>query len=184
MQDGDSAGSLSRRWAAISGKILLAFVPLIAGCRSDVAQQDAITLARSKGADVRISLKGDALRVDLRRCRMDPELRAALQEMTAVESFLVSADFSDADIDTVDSFPALKNLELSHSKVSGSSFDRLMQLRLLEFLSLNGLTLSDADMDSVARIRQLTSISVVDAKVSEDALRRFRDTNPQCAIAQ
>ena len=121
MQDGDSTGSLSRRWAAISGKVLLAFVPLIAGCRSDVAQQDAITLARSKGADVRISLKGDALRVDL---------------------------------------------------------------RLLEFLSLNGLTLSDADMDSVARIRQLTSISVVDAKVSEDALRRFRDTNPQCAIAQ
>jgi hypothetical protein len=46
------------------------------------------------------------------------------------------------------------------------------------------MTLSDADMEAVATLRQLKSLSLVDAKVSEAAVKRFFERNPDCAVAQ
>ncbi len=154
------------------------------GCRSDVAQQDAITLARSKGADIRISIKGDAQRVDLRRCTWDDELRFAVRQLTAVESLLACPTFSDVDLELLDSMSSLKNLDLSRTQVTASGLDQLSRLRQLEFLSLNGMTLTDADMAVVSKLRQLKSISMVDAKISEESLKAFAQNNPECIIAR
>ncbi len=154
------------------------------GCRSDVAQQDAIALARSKGADIRISVKGDAQRVDLRRCQIDNDLRAALKQMPVIETLIVGTSFSNAEVGVFDSVASVKNLDLSHSKVSAETLGRLLDLRGLVFLSLNGLELTDADMEVVAKLRQLKSISFVDAKVSDTAMDSFRKHNPDCVIAR
>ena len=154
------------------------------GCRSDAGQQDAIALARSKGADIRISVKGDAQRVDLRRCSIDDELTSALKQLPVIESLLVGREFDDVDIDVLEYMPSLRTLDLSHSRVSGITLNQLMKLRQLEFLSLNGLSLSDADMKIVSQLRQLTSLSLVDAQVSDEALNQFREQNPNCLIAR
>ena len=154
------------------------------GCRSDVAQQDAMALARSKGADIRISIKGDAHRVDLRRCKFDSEVKAAIRNMPAIDTLLVGKAFTDADVELVEGLVSLKNLDLSRASVTAATFERLTGLRQLEFLALNGLTLSDADMESLAKLRQVKAISLVDAKCSEQALERFSEQNPDCTIAR
>lgn len=154
------------------------------GCRSDAGQQDAIALARSKGADIRINVKGDAQRVDLRRCSIDDELRSALKQLPVVETLLVCRAFDDSDTDVLEYMPSLRNLDLSHSRISETTLHQLMHLRQLEFLSLNGLSLSDADMKIVSQLRQLTSLSLVDAKVSAESLEQFRMLNPNCLIAR
>ena len=110
---------------------------LCCGCRSDVAQQDAIAIARSKGADVRISIGGDAQRVDMIRCELDEELKKAIALMPAIETLLVGKAFSDNDLDVLDNLTALKNLDLSRTQVTVVGLERLAQIRLLEFLSLN-----------------------------------------------
>lgn len=163
---------------------LIAAAMLCSGCRSDAVQQDAIALARSKGADIRISVTGDAQRVDLRRCPLDDELKAALKSMPAIETLLTNKDFSDDDLDLLESRTSLRNLDLSRSKVTASTFRQLAQLRQLEFLSLNGTTLSDSDMELIAQLRQLTSLSLVDATVSEESLQQFRKSNPGCTVAR
>ena len=154
------------------------------GCRSDVAQQDAMEFARSKGADIRISIKGDAHRVDLRRCTFDSDIKSAIRNMPAIDTLLVGKAFTDADAEVVEGLVSLKNLDLSRASVTAATFERLTGLRQLEFLALNGLTLSDKDMEALSKLRQVKAISLVDAKCSEDALRRFVEQNPDCTIAR
>lgn len=141
-------------------------------------------MARSKGADIRISIKGDAQRVDLRRCPMDDAVKSALKHMPMIETFLAGNEFSDADSVVLEYMPALRNLDLSHSRVSGATLNQLPQMRQLAFLSLNGLCLSDADMKIVSQLRQLTSLSLVDAQVSEESLNQFHELNPNCTVAR
>lgn len=157
---------------------------LCCGCRSDVAQQDAMALARSKGADIRISIKGDAHRVDLRRCTLDGDVKSAIRNMPAIDTLLVGKAFTDADVALVEGLVSLKNLDLSRASVTAATFERLTALRQLEFLALNGLTLSDNDMEALSKLRQVKAISLVDAKCSEEALRRFAEQNPDCTIAR
>ena len=154
------------------------------GCRSDVAQQDAKELARSKGADIRISIKGDAHRVDLRRGTFDGDVKSAIRNMPAIDTLLVGKAFTDADAELVEGLVSLKNLDLSRASVTAATFERLTGPRQLEFLALNGLTLSDKDMEALSKLRQVKAISLGDAKCSEDALRRSAEQNPDCTIAR
>lgn len=57
-------------------------------------------------------------------------------------------------------------------------------LSSLRFLSLNGLTLTDADVELVAELRSLTSLSLIEATVSDAALQRLQAANPRCLIAR
>ena len=164
--------------------VILVTLAMVCGCRSDIAQQDAMELARSKGADIRISIKGDAHRVDLRRCTLDGDVKSAIRNMPAIDTLLVGKTFTDADAELVEGLVSLKNLDLSRASVTAATFERLTGLRQLEFLALNGLTLSDNDMEALSRLRQIKAISLVDAKCSEDALRRFTEQNPDCTIAR
>ncbi len=164
--------------------VILVTLAMVCGCRSDIAQQDAMELARSKGADIRISIKGDAHRVDLRRCKFDSDVKAAIRNMPAIDTLLVGKAFTDADVELVEGLVSLKNLDLSRASVTAVTFERLTGLRQLEFLALNGLTLSDQDMEALAKLRQVKAISLVDAKCSEDALKRFAEQNPDCTIAR
>jgi hypothetical protein len=164
--------------------LILVAIALFCGCRSDVAQQDAIQLARAKGADIRISIKGDAHRVDLRRCTLDGDVKSAIRNMPAIDTLLVGKAFTDADVELVEGLASLKSLDLSRASVTAATFERLTGLRQLEFLALNGLTLSDKDMEALSKLRQVKSISLVDAKCSEEALRRFAEQNPDCTIAR
>lgn len=143
-----------------------------------------MALARSKGADIRISIKGDAHRVDLRRCTLDGDVKSAIRSMPAIDTLLVGKAFTDADAELVEGLVSLKNLDLSRASVTAATFERLTGLRQLEFLALNGLTLSDNDMEALSKLRQVKAISLVDAKCSEDALRRFTEQNPDCTIAR
>lgn len=169
---------------SILRQVVALYLVLCCGCRSDVAQQDAMALARSKGADIRISLKGDAHRVDLRRCTLDGDVKSAIRNMPAIDTLIVGKAFTDADVELVEGLVSLKNLDLSRSSVTAATFERLTGLRQLEFLALNGLTLSDQDMEALSKLRQVKAISLVDAKCSEDALRRFTEQNPDCTIAR
>lgn len=164
--------------------VILVTLAMVCGCRSDVAQQDAMELARSKGADIRISIKGDAHRVDLRRCTFDSDVKSAIRNMPAIDTLLVGKAFTDADAELVEGLVSLKNLDLSRSSVTAATFERLTGLRQLEFLALNGLILSDQDMEAISKLRQLKAISLVDAKCSEEALQRFTEQNPDCTIAR
>ncbi len=164
--------------------VILVTLATVCGCRSDIAQQDAMELARSKGADIRISIKGDAHRVDLRRCKFDSDVKAAIRNMPAIDTLLLGKEFTDADAELVEGLVSLKNLDLSRASVTAATFERLTGLRQLEFLALNGLTLSDKDMEALSKLRQVKAISLVDAKCSEDALRRFVEQNPDCTIAR
>ena len=164
--------------------VILVTLAMVCGCRSDIAQQDAMELARSKGADIRISIKGDAHRVDLRRCTLDGDVKSAIRNMPAIDTLLVGKTFTDADVELVEGLVSLKNLDLSRASVTAATFERLTGLRQLEFLALNGLTLSDNDIEALSRLRQIKAISLVDAKCSEDALRRFTEQNPDCTIAR
>lgn len=154
------------------------------GCRSDVAQQDAMALARSKGADIRISIKGNAHRVDLRRCVLDNDIKSAIRNMPAIDTLLLGKSFTDSDSEILESATSLKNLDLSRTSVTVSTFERLTGLRNLEFLALNGLTLSDEDMHTISRLRQLKAISLMDASYSEESLQQFVKQNPECTIAR
>ncbi len=154
------------------------------GCRSDVAQQNAMELARSKGADIRIGIKGDAHRVDLRRCTFDGEVKSAIRNMPAIDTLLVGKGFTDTDAELVEGLVSLKNLDLSRASVTAATFERLAGLRQLEFLALNGLTLSDQDMEALSKLRQIKAISLVDAKCSKEALQRFAEQNPDCTMAR
>ena len=165
-------------------QLLTLCLAICCGCRSDVAQQDAMALARSKGADIRINIKGDAHRVDLRRCTLGGDVKSAIRNMPAIDTLLVGKAFTDADVELVEGLVSLKNLDLSRAKVTAATFQRLTGLRQLEFLALNGLTLSDQDMEALSKLRQVKAISLVDAKCSEDALRRFTEQNPDCTIAR
>ena len=164
--------------------VILVTLAMVCGCRSDVAQQDAMELARSKGADIRISIKGDAHRVDLRRCTFDSDVKSAIRNMPAIDTLLVGKAFTDADAELVEGLVSLKNLDLSRSSVTAATFERLTGPRQLEFLALNGLILSDQDMEAISKLRQLKAISLVDAKCSEEALQRFTEQNPDCTIAR
>ena len=164
--------------------VILVTLAMVCGCRSDVAQQDAMELARSKGADIRISIKGDAHRVDLRRCTFDSDVKSAIRNMPAIDTLLVGKAFTDADAELVEGLVSLKNLDLSRSSVTAATFERLTGLRQLEFLALNDLILSDQDMEAISKLRQLKAISLVDAKCSEEALQRFTEQNPDCTIAR
>ncbi len=164
--------------------VILVTLAMVCGCRSDIAQQDAMELARSKGADIRISIKGDAHRVDLRRCTFDSDVRSAIRNMPAIDTLLVGKAFTDADVELVEGLVSLKNLDLSRASVTAATFERLTGLRQLEFVSLNGLTLSDKDMEALSNLRQIKTISLVDAKFSEEAIRRFAEQNPDCTIAR
>jgi uncharacterized protein YjbI with pentapeptide repeats len=164
--------------------VILVTLAMVCGCRSDIAQQDAMELARSKGADIRISIKGDAHRVDLRRCKFDSDVKAAIRNMPAIDTLLVGKAFTDTDAELVEGLVSLKNLDLSRASVTAATFERLTGLRQLEFVSLNGLTLSDKDMEALSKLRQVKAISLVDAKCSEDALKRFAEQNPDCTIAR
>ena len=164
--------------------VILVTLAMACGCRSDVAQQDAIQLARSKGADIRISIKGDAHRVDLRRCTLDGDVKSAIRNMPAIDTLLVGKAFTDTDAELVEGLVSLKNLDLSRASVTAATFERLTGLRQLEFLALNGLTLSDNDMEALSKLRQVKAISLVDAKCSEESLRRFTEQNPDCTIAR
>jgi hypothetical protein len=164
--------------------VILVTLAMVCGCRSDIAQQDAMELARSKGADIRISIKGDAHRVDLRRCKFDSDVKAAIRNMPTIDTLLLGKEFTDADAELVEGLGSLKNLDLSRASVTAATFERLTGLRQLEFLALNGLTLSDQDMEALSKLRQIKAISLVDAKCSEDALRRFAEQNPDCTIAR
>lgn len=164
--------------------VILVTLAMVCGCRSDVAQQDAMELARSKGADIRISIKGDAHRVDLRRCTFDSDVKSAIRNMPAIDTLLIGKAFTDADAELVEGLVSLKNLDLSRSSVTAATFERLTGLRQLEFLALNGLILSDQDMEAISKLRQLKAISLVDAKCSEEALQRFTEQNPDCTIAR
>ena len=164
--------------------VILVTLAMVCGCRSDVAQQDAVELARSKGADIRISIKGDAHRVDLRRCTFDSDVKSAIRNMPAIDTLLIGKAFTDADAELVEGLVSLKNLDLSRSTVTAATFERLTGLRQLEFLALNDLILSDQDMEAISKLRQLKAISLVDAKCSEEALQRFTEQNPDCTIAR
>ncbi|RLS75138.1 MAG: hypothetical protein DWI00_08270 [Planctomycetota bacterium] len=164
--------------------VILVTLAMVCGCRSDVAQQDAMELARSKGADIRISIKGDAHRVDLRRCTFDSDVKSAIRNMPAIDTLLIGKAFTDADAELVEGLVSLKNLDLSRSTVTAATFERLTGLRQLEFLALNDLILSDQDMEAISKLRQLKAISLVDAKCSEEALQRFTEQNPDCTIAR
>lgn len=164
--------------------VILVTLAMVCGCRSDIAQQDAMELARSKGADIRISIKGDAHRVDLRRCTFDSDVRSAIRNMPAIDTLLVGKAFTDVDAELVEGLVSLKNLDLSRASVTAATFERLTGLRQLEFLALNGLTLSDNDMEALSKLRQVKAISLVDAKCSEEALKRFAEQNPDCTIAR
>lgn len=163
---------------------ILAAIALVCGCRSDVAQQDAIELARSKGAEIRISIKGDAHRVDLRRCTLDRDVKSAIRNMPAIDTLLVGRTFTDTDAELMEGLVWLRNLDLSRASITVATLERLSGLRQLEFLALNGLTLSDQDMEALSKLRQVKAISLVDAKCSEEALRRFAEQNPDCTIAR
>ena len=163
---------------------ILAAIALVCGCRSDVAQQDAIELARSKGAEIRISIEGDAHRVDLRRCTLDGDVKSAIRNMPAIDTLLVGRTFTDTDAELMEGLVWLRNLDLSRASITVATLERLSGLRQLEFLALNGLTLSDQDMEALSKLRQVKAISLVDAKCSEEALRRFAEQNPDCTIAR
>ena len=105
--------------------VILVTLAMVCGCRSDVAQQDAMELARSKGADIRISIKGDAHRVDLRRCTFDSDVKSAIRNMPAIDTLLIGKAFTDADAELVEGLVSLKNLDLSRSSVTAATFERL-----------------------------------------------------------
>jgi hypothetical protein len=105
--------------------VILVTLAMICGCRSDIAQQDAMELARSKGADIRISIKGDAHRVDLRRCALDGDVKSAIRNMPAIDTLLVGKAFTDADAELVEGLVSLKNLDLSRASVTAATFERL-----------------------------------------------------------
>ena len=87
--------------------VILVTLAMVCGCRSDVAQQNAMELARSKGADIRISIKGDAHRVDLRRCTFDGEVKSAIRNMPAIDTLLVGKGFTDTYAELVEGLVSL-----------------------------------------------------------------------------
>lgn len=162
------------------------FVLLLAlvGCRSDPEQQDAIAVARSHGASVRINVEGDATWVNLRHCRLNGELIDALAELSEIQSLVVGKSFTDANIEILDGRTKLASLDLSYSGASGVTFAALPSLTGMTFLGLNGLRLTDEDAAIISNLRQLTSLSLIDTELSDEALQSIQEANPMCLIAQ
>jgi hypothetical protein len=163
-------------------------VPLISiiilGCRSDPEQQDAITTARSLGASVRINVEGDATWVNLRHCRMDRELKDTLAGMSEIQSLVVGKTFTDVDVDILEGRTNLKSLDLSYSGATYATFAALPSLTQMSFLGLNGLQLTEEDVSVISTLRQLTSLSLIDADISEEGLQAIEEANPMCLIVQ
>lgn len=165
-----------------AGWLLLMLV--VAGCSSDPRQQRAIQTLRAAGATVQIDVRGDASSLDLRQCPLTENVRGALADLPRLKSLTVGGNYRDADAGILSGRSSLENLDLSYSGAAGASLAALRTVPGLRFLSLNGLSLSDADLELVAELRSLTSLSLIEATVSDGALERLRMASPRCLIAR
>lgn len=156
----------------------------VAGCSSDPRQQRAIAALRAGGATVQIDVRGDASSLDLRQCPLSDDVKVSLADLPRLKSLAVGKDFRDEDAAILPALTTLENLDLSYSGAAGGSLAALRPLSSLRFLSLNGLTLTDPDFEQVAELRSLTSLSLIEANVSDAALERLQAANPRCLIAR
>lgn len=162
----------------------LLLILLGVGCSRDPQQQRAIAVLRAGGATVQIDVRGDAASIDLRRCPLTDDVSRALADAPRLRSLSVGKDYDDEDAWLFSGLAGLESLDLSYSGASLATFAALKPLTGLRFLSLNGLTLTDADAERIAELSPLTTLSLMDAKISEAALERLRTANPKCLIAR
>lgn len=163
-------------------RIVLAVLVLLAGCSDDRAQRRAIDVLREKGATVQVNVESNAFWIDLRRCSFDNEAKTQLSETPHVTSLFLGKQFNDADVAILDGLRTLENLDLSYSSAGTRTIGSLHTLPRLRFLGLNGLTITDADAEEIGRLRQLTAISLVDAKISAENVQRLKVANSGCMI--
>jgi hypothetical protein len=163
---------------------LLLLILFVAGCGSDLRQQRAIAALRAGGATVQIDVRGDALSVDLRHCSLTEPVRRALTELPHLKTLAVGKDFGDDDVSLLSGLTTLENLDLSYSGASGVTLAALKGLAGLRFVSLNGLALTDADVGRLAELRSLTSLSLIEARISDRGLEELRTANSHCLIVR
>lgn len=162
----------------------LLLIVLGMGCSTDPQQQRAIAILRAGGATVQIDIQGDAASVDLRQCSLTPDIARALADLPRLKTLRVGKDYKDEDAALLSGLTGLESLDLSYSRAGRGTLAALKPLAGLRFLALNGLTLTDAEADLLAELPQLTSMSLLEAAVSEDALERLRSAHPRCLLVR
>ena len=159
-------------------------VVFCAGCSFNDPQQQAISTARALGAVVRIDIRGDAAGLDLGPSRDQVRGLELAARLPSLKSLVVGRDFSDQSADRLSGLVTLESLDLSYTQPGPAVYAVLKGLPHLRFLSLNGVTLTSADVAALGELRQLTSLSLVEAQLPAGALEELQRAHPQWLIAR
>lgn len=106
---------------------------------------------------------------------------SGLGDLTAL--YLRETNVSAKGLNVIGRLPSLKILNLSKTKVEGD-LAGLSKATNLNWLLMEGMEVSDAAIDTLAKLPILRRFTVIDGQVSEEAIARLRKAKPDITIDQ
>lgn len=94
----------------------------------------------------------------------------------------LSFQITDNQLVHLSTFPCLRRLDLTGTKVSDTGMDLVAGLTNLEVLILDRTALSDAGLVKLEKLSRLRRISVIDTGVTPAAIQQFSTLHPDCDV--
>lgn len=137
-------------------------------------KQAAVEAIRQRGGVVlcKSDLPPHVIGVDLSSAIVDAELMQALGQFTEIERLsLDGAKLNPKDYELLSKLPRLRSLSFARTNVTDPHISRL-PLGLM-VLSLNGTSITDKSMPSLAAMNGLASLDIAGTEVTPDGLRQL-----------
>jgi hypothetical protein len=155
----------------------------LSGCRDP--QQDAAVSLTAAGIVTQLNVAGKVSRVDATDASLPGDFWMTLAEFPELTALvLTSADLSDRDMASLDSFENLKSLDISYTEVGSVGIGHLARLLSLRDLALNGVTLDEKCVQSLAGMRQLRSLALVQTNLNDEQFQQLQSALPGCLLTR
>jgi hypothetical protein len=92
-------------------------------------------------------------------------------------------DITAQGLEPLTKLPKLRRVSLWHSaRIDDKSAQYLLRMKTLEVLDLSDTNVTDALLDQLAGMKQLKTLFIAGAKVSQERVERFRKARPDCRV--
>jgi Leucine-rich repeat (LRR) protein len=108
----------------------------------------------------------------------------ALEPLVNLQALDLSRmDITAQGLEPLTKLPKLRRVSLWHSvRVDDKAAQYLLRMKTLEVLDLSDTNVTDALLDQLAGMKQLKTLFVAGAKVTQERVERFRKARPDCRV--
>ena len=158
-------------------------VAVFSGCRD--AQQNAAASLTANGIATQFNSAGQVSRVDATEASLPDDFWTTLTKFPELNTLVLSSvEFSEHELAALDSFEKLRSFDVSYTDVSSVGIGHLSRLVSLQDLALNGVELDGKCIQTLAGMRQLRSLALIQTNLNDEQIEQLQSALPGCLIAR